>query len=51
MPAIPVKNDKFLLAKRLANDRLQNKWELPGGKIEDGETPGMCLQRELFEEL
>ncbi len=49
--AILVKDDKILLAKRPANDRLPNKWELPGGKIEDGETPEMCLQRELFEEF
>ncbi len=43
--AILVKDDKILLAKRPANDRLPNKWELPGGKIEDGETPAICLQR------
>ena len=49
--AILVKDDKILLAKRPANDRLPNKWELPGGKIEDGETPEVCLQRELFEEF
>jgi 8-oxo-dGTP pyrophosphatase MutT (NUDIX family) len=31
------------------NDR--NEWELPGGRIEVGESPELCLQREFQEEL
>jgi len=40
-----------LIARRPATDRLANKWEFPGGKVEEGESPEACLARELNEEL
>ena len=38
--------DEFLL---LLNER--DEWELPGGKIDPGESPETCLAREIREEL
>ena len=48
---ILVKDGQVLLARRPAEDRLAGHWELPGGKVEVGETPKECLARELAEEL
>lgn len=49
--AIIENNGKFLIAKRKKGKHLENKWEFPGGKIENDETPERCLQRELKEEF
>lgn len=49
--AIIEKDGKFLIAKRKKGKHLENKWEFPGGKIEQNETPEECLARELQEEL
>jgi len=47
-----IENDGFILAaQRSASMSLPLKWEFPGGKIDHGETPEECLQRELSEEL
>ena len=61
MPAVPaivrvtaaviVKDGTVLIAQRGRSDRMAGLWEFPGGKIEPGETPQQCLQRELLEEL
>jgi len=48
--AIIKKDNKFLIAKR-KEGHLANKWEFPGGKLENKETPEDCLKRELYEEF
>lgn len=40
-----------LLTRRPDSSRHAGKWEFPGGKLEAGESPVDCLQRELREEL
>lgn len=49
--ALLIKDGLILIARRNANDRLANKWEFPGGKVEEGETPEECLRREMREEF
>ena len=42
---------RVLIARRRPDQALGGYWELPGGKIEVGETPKQCLEREFGEEL
>jgi 8-oxo-dGTP diphosphatase len=49
--AIMIKDDKVLIARRHADDKLAGKWEFPGGKIRGNETPEACLKREMAEEF
>ena len=42
---------EILLVKRAAHERdFPNRWEIPGGHVEAGETVRQSLARELFEE-
>jgi len=44
-------NGKFLLVKRSDKARGEHQyWELPGGRMEFGETPQEALTRELIQE-
>jgi len=49
--AIIANDGRVLIARRDANQNLAGKWEFPGGKLEPGETPKQCLEREIKEEL
>ncbi|HHT42683.1 MAG TPA: (deoxy)nucleoside triphosphate pyrophosphohydrolase [Firmicutes bacterium] len=48
--AVIRQGDEVLLCQR-REGALAGKWEFPGGKLEDGETPEQCLVREIQEEL
>ena len=50
MGALIKSNDSILIAQR-SKGALAGKWELPGGKIEQGETHESTLNREIHEEL
>ncbi len=41
----------YFLAKRKAGGALGLKWELPGGKVEEGEEAAGAMRREWMEEL
>ena len=49
--AIIENKDKVLITQRKKGTNQEFKWEFPGGKMEDRESPEECLIREIKEEL
>lgn len=49
--AVILENGKILCAQRGEGKALSYKWEFPGGKIEEGESPQAALIREIHEEM
>jgi 8-oxo-dGTP diphosphatase len=50
--AVIERNDRrLLIGQRRRDDTSPLKWEFPGGKVREGETPEAALARELREEL
>jgi 8-oxo-dGTP diphosphatase len=49
--AIIVEKDKVLATRRSETMPHPLKWEFPGGKLKDGESPEVCIVREIREEL
>jgi len=46
-----MREGKFVIQKRPSSGHLAGMWELPGGKILDGESPEEALRRKCREEL
>jgi 8-oxo-dGTP diphosphatase len=49
--AIIEKAGAVLIVRKGPGKRHAGRWEFPGGKVEAGEGPEECLQREIMEEL
>ena len=47
----PVTNKKEIFATQRGYGDYKDGWEIPGGKLEPGETPETCIVHEIREEL
>lgn len=48
---VSVKGVLFIGAKVVLLKNERDEWELPGGRLEAGEEPSLCIIREISEEL
>jgi 8-oxo-dGTP diphosphatase len=46
-----IHSDRVLAARRSYPAEAAGRWEFPGGKVDDGETPETAIVREIAEEL
>ncbi len=46
-----VRDGRLLACRRTRPPEAAGRWELPGGKVEPGESPASALVREITEEL
>jgi 8-oxo-dGTP diphosphatase len=49
--AAVVRDGRLLAARRTTPAEAAGRWELPGGKVDEGETPDEAVVREIREEL
>ena len=49
--AAVVRDGRLLAARRTTPPEAAGRWELPGGKVDAGESPDAALVREIREEL
>jgi 8-oxo-dGTP diphosphatase len=49
--AVIEEQGRYLIAQRKKDSHQGLRWEFPGGKVESGESPEICLGREIKEEL